>query len=111
MSTNLKDCKDLIGILLGPIRKRPALFLGEKQISKLPNFIAGYSIGYSMAKESEASFEKYFEEPGFLNWFYQSHNLEPESFWHLSFLEEANGNEEKALDLYFSYLEKYSESK
>ena len=108
MPTDLKIYKDLTGVLLGPVRERPALYLGEYKISKLPNFITGYSIGSHMTKNIDAQPDKYFEGPGFINWFFKKYNIADTSFWQTPFLEEAKGDEKKALDLFFDYLDEYS---
>lgn len=109
MPTDLIIYKDLIGLLLGPIRERPALFLGEYKISALPNFITGYSIGRHLNKSSNAKPDR-FDEPGFIDWYFKTYKIESKIFWHTPFLEEAKGDEKKALDLFFKYLEEYSKS-
>ncbi len=108
MATNIKEYKDLIGLLLGPIRERPAMYLGEYKISKLPNFILGYSMGSLMTKNSDTPVDKYFDNPGFIDWFLTTRKIAFASYWHTLFLEEAKGDEKEALDLFFKYLEKYS---
>ena len=111
METDFKEYKNLTGLLLGPIRQRPAMYLGEAKISLLSNFIFGYSMGFHMAKSSDNEIDDYFGEAGFLEWFFQKYNLEQTSFWETPFLNEANNDEKKALQLFFEYLEKYDQEK
>lgn len=108
MAKGFKDYKDLTGLLLGPIRERPAMYLGEGKISKLQNFIFGYSIGFLMAKQSDKQIDTYFDKPGFLDWFTEKYNIKQTNFWYAPFLDEANGDEKLALELFFKYLEEYS---
>ncbi len=110
MPTDIKEYKNLIGLLLGPIRERPAMFLGENKISELPNFLLGYSMSSLMTKTSETHVDKYFNEPGFIDWYFNKYNITWTSFWQTPFLEEAKGDEKKALNLFFKYLEEYSKS-
>jgi hypothetical protein len=110
MGTDIKTYKDLTGLLLGPIRERPAMYLGEYKISKLQNFILGYRMGQHMIKSPETSPDKYFEGPGFLQWHNKKYNVALSSSWETPFLQEAKGDEKKALDLFFKYLQEYSES-
>ena len=84
------------------------MFLGEYKISKLQNFILGYSMGSFMARNSETPEDIYFENPGFYDWFLKTYKHSWTSFWITPFLEEADGDEKKALDLYFNYLEEYA---
>jgi len=110
MPTNLTDYKNLIGLLLGPIRERPALYLGEYKISNLFNFINGYGMGSLMTANRDTAVDKYFDNPGFIEWFFDKYKIERASFLRTPFLEEANGDEKKALDLFFNYLEEYSKT-
>jgi hypothetical protein len=108
MTTNNKEYKNLIGLLLGPIRERPAMYLGENKISNLPNFIIGYSMGFLMAKNADTPIDNYFDNPGFITWYLNTKKITWASYWHTLFLEEAKGDEKEALDLFFKYLEEYS---
>src|SRR6218665_702852 len=110
MSTNIRDYKHLIGLLLGPVRERPALFLGENKISKLPEFIVGYNMGYLMTRTPDTPAERYFDDPGFIEWFFEKHKIPRYGLWHQAFLEQAHGDEKKALDLFFTSLEEYAGS-
>ena len=101
------EYRDLTELLLGPIRERPGMYLGRNHISFLPNFIIGYMMAIHVTKPSEYK-DRYFDSPGFIKWFYDNYRKELTSFWHIEFLEEAKGDEQKALELYFNYLEKYS---
>jgi DNA gyrase/topoisomerase IV subunit B len=108
MGTDIKEYKNLTGLLLGPIRQRPAMYLGEAKISSLPNFILGYNMGFNMARNRDVSIDEYFSENGFLEWFFKKYNIAQTSFWHTPFLEEAKQDEKKALELFFKYLEEYN---
>jgi hypothetical protein len=108
---NLKEYKDLTGFLLGPLRKRPGMFLGRPEISRLPNFILGYSIGFEMAKTSDNEADYYFGENGFLDWYFKMFPERFSSYWTDSFLIEANNDETLALEIFFNYLERYKNEK
>lgn len=98
------EYRDLTELLLGRIRERPGMYLGRNHISLLPNFITGYMMAmYVMNKK-----DRYFDEPGFITWFFDRYNVKQTSFWNTPFLDEAKGDEQKALELYFNYLEEYS---
>ena len=106
MTKQTQDYQDLLSFLLGPLRERPGMYLGEPKISKLVNFISGYMICLGITNNDD----KYFDNPGFLSWLYKKYNLDMTSYWIDPFLKEANGDEKKALQLYFNYLEEYSKS-
>ncbi len=107
IGTNIKVYKDLLGLLLGPVREKPGMYIGEAKISNLPNFIIGYNMAIQMSTDTTISSDRYFQ-PGFLEWFYHRYHIKPASFWETAFLEEAKNDEEKALELFFEYLEEYS---
>ncbi len=96
--------KNLIELLLFQIRKKPGMYLGEAKLYKLTNFITGYSMCCNFVYKIE---ESYFGDNGFLEWYYKTYNVVPDSSWESPFLNEANGDEAIALDIYFNYLEKY----
>jgi len=100
--------KNLTELLLGKIRQRPGMYLGEAKISKLLNFIVGYVMGYFLAKGKN---DEYFGDNGFLEWFHKKYNVKQTSYWQTPFLEEADSDEAKALVLYFKYLEEYYNEK
>jgi len=108
MGNDIKKYKNLTGLLLGPIRKRPGMYLGEPKISLLSNFIFGYQMGFYMAKNNDGAMDEYFGETGFLEWFFKKYNIRQTSFWRTPFLDEADQDEKKALELFFKYLEEYS---
>lgn len=108
MRRNIKEYENLIGLLLGPIRERPAMFLGEARISRLPNFIQGYEMGYQMTKTENSHKEYYFDAPGFLNWYFDKHNIGLTNTWMNPFWDEAHGDDFEALKVYFHRLEEYS---
>lgn len=114
MEKSLKDYKDLTGLLLGPIQRMPALFLGKAKLSVLFQFIRAYDIGFSMAKDAEWVRDSFFnDDNGFFEWFLKRKGLESPNFstWDYPFLVEANNDEEKAWELFFKYLEEYSKEK
>ena len=45
---------------------------------------------------------------GFLEWFFKKYNVGQTSFWQTPFLDEADQDERKALELFFEYLEEYN---
>lgn len=110
MTKDFKDYKNLTGILLGPVRERPGMYLSAPKISLLQTFIMAYSIGSYMASTEERVMDNYFEENGFISWFFQTSNIKPTSCWETPFLDEANQDEQKALELFFKYLEEFQNS-
>ena len=106
MKKHTQEYRDLLSFLLGTLRKRPGMYLGEAKISKLVNFISGYMICLNITGNAD----KYFDNPGFLSWLYDNYNFDKTSYWTDPFLKEANGDESKALELFFNYLEEYSKS-
>lgn len=102
-----KVYKDLIGFLLGPVRQHPGMYLGEDKISKLQNFIFGYEMGVRLNCK-EGIQDNYFGENGFINWFYKKNNTKMDSSWESPFLKQAEGDERKALLIYFKYLEEFN---
>ena len=111
MTDNTNEYRNLTELLLGPIRKRPAMFLGDNKISSLSKFITGYSFGFDAAKTSDKEFDNYFGEFGFIEWFLREQNLQRTSFWETPFLDKAHSDEQKALQIYFDYLEKYNQQR
>ncbi len=57
MGTDIKEYKNLTGLLLGLIRQRTGMFLGEPRISLLKNFIFGYDMGFQMAKNNDIAID------------------------------------------------------
>jgi|KBSSwiStaDraftv2_1062776.scaffolds.fasta_scaffold1934832_2 hypothetical protein len=111
MSATANEYKNLIELLLGPIIKRPAMFLGQARISMLPNFIIGYNMGYHIAKNDGDMIEKQLGEGGFLDWLLKKKNIPGPNSWTTPFPDEANYDEEKAIQLLFKYLEEYNSEK
>ena len=109
MPIDIRKYKDLLGLLLGPIRERPGMYLGKPEISKLQTYIVGYDMGFHMTGHETIKEDRYFN-PGFIEWFYKKYNIRETSFWETPFLEEAKNDEKKALDLFFNYLEEYSKT-
>ena len=99
------EYKNLTELLLNVIRQRPGLYLGQAKISLLPTFIIGYRMYPGAFKDD------YFGENGFLEWMDKKYNIGQPSSWTTPFLDKANDNEEKALELYFDYLEEFQNEK
>ncbi|MES2703145.1 MAG: hypothetical protein V4649_10925 [Bacteroidota bacterium] len=97
----------LTDIILGAMRERPLLFFGQARISNLADFISGYSTGFYAARNSQEKEDEFFSDDSFIEWFYKKKNLENGGSWRTPFLEEANGDEAKALLIFFEYLEQY----
>lgn len=109
MSRKIKEYENLIGLLLGPVRERPAMYLGEARLTMMPNFITGYEMGYQMTKSDNSSTEHYFESPGFLNWYFEKNTIgRLTNTWMNPFWDEANGDDFEALMIYFKHLEEYA---
>lgn len=83
-------------------------------ISNLELFIYGFQVGFLTGKNSTELDDFYFDEnSGFKKWFLEKKNLSEPNFstWDYPFLQETSGDEKKALDLYFDYLEEYYHSR
>ena len=52
-----------------------------------------------------------FSDTGFLEWFFKKNNITQPSSWMTPFLDEADNDEEKALELFFKYLEEFDREK
>jgi len=86
------------------------MYLKEITISNLELFIYGFGVGFITGKNSTESDDYYFDDTkGFKNWFLKKKNITEVTFssWDHPFLQEVNGDQKKALDLYFDYLEEY----
>ncbi|WNJ17442.1 hypothetical protein [Pontibacter sp. G13] len=105
MQQQIKDYHSIIEFLLGPVRKRPGLYLGGTEISLLPNFIIGFQVGYEMARPDTSLQENRFAD--FLGWYEKTHDVRKASFWKSYFLDEANQDETIALTIFFDRLEEY----
>lgn len=107
MITQIKNCSDLTDILLNVIRKKPGMFLGKNNIWSLSTFLNGYEMATMMYRDNMDSF---YSENGFKKWFLTIKNAHNVSFWEIPLIEEAEGDETKALELFFNYLEEYQNS-
>lgn len=87
------------------------MYLGAPKLSRLPNFIVGYQLGFSMAKPDDMLMDPYFGRGGFLDWYFTQYPERLSSFWTDSFLEEAQDDDELALNLFFDYLERYCQQR
>ncbi len=97
--------RDLVDFLLSEFRKRPGMYLGDYSLSKLPTLVAGFMVACNFYNETKSGLNRFSQ---FHDWFEQRHSLERSSSWTLPFLEMANQDEKKALDLFFSELEVYA---
>ncbi len=110
MGTEVIEYKDLTDFLLGVVRIRPAMYLGEAKISLLPTFIIGYMVGCNLARNPDFK-DTYFDDGGFLEWMDQKYHIGQPNSWTTPFLDQSNDDERKALELYFNYLEEYHNEK
>lgn len=92
---------NLTELLLNIIRLRPAMYLGEARLSYLSIFLLGYQFGNSR------QLDNYFGDNGFQQWFERKYYPMNGNSWFMTFLDEVDGDEKLALELYFDYLEKY----
>lgn len=111
MGTDNNDYQNLTEFLLGPLRIRPAMYLGKATISSLAIFVGGYMVGFRNGKDSDSPFDDFFGENGFLEWFFKKYEIESPSFWETPFLDKVNQDQEAALELFFTYLEEYSKER
>ena len=95
---------NLTELLLNVVKQRPAMYLGQKHISKLPNFILGYQFSDMISRQNP---DFYFGEKGFLDWYVDKYCPPPTSFWQDYFLSQTGNDESKALDLFFERLAEY----
>lgn len=93
--------------LLESVKKRPAIYLKKPVLTHLPALIFGYSIGFSVGKEGKKDRDPFFGKDGFFEWYFELYPERESSIWEESFIKEANGNDELALNIFFEYLEKY----
>lgn len=100
--------KSVIDFLLGYFRQRPGMYLGRNQISLLSTFMTGYR--FSLQENGyDISSDPFFgnDSGGFFIWFQNKRGYSSSSNWYLTILKECNGEEEKALELFFNLLEEY----
>jgi hypothetical protein len=96
--------RDLVDFLLSEFRKRPGMYLGDYSLSKLPTFVAGFMVACSFYDESKTGMERFSQ---FQDWVETRHSFERSSSWTMPFLEMSNNDDQAALDLFFSELEKF----
>jgi len=114
MQYKVLQFKNLIELLLGPIRERPGMYLGQDKLSALVNFITGYGIGFDVGTDETSNYDPYFgndKEDGFLEWFRKKYKPKDASYWTNYFLVEANNDDRMALQVFFKYLEEFSKEK
>ncbi len=105
---DLKEYGNLTNIILDLIRKRPSMYLRDAKISTLNTFLLGYQMAENM---NSLKTDAFFGENGFTNWFMKLKGIELLNSIETPFLEECDNNEQKALELYFEYVEKYRAGK
>lgn len=93
--------------MLGLIQKRPTIFLTSKSISSLQNFLNGYLIWAFDNDEIYNPGDPDFD--GFKYWIFSKFNRADNVKYTYPgiLLPECEGNEEKAFDRFFEYLEEY----
>lgn len=102
--TELKEYGNLTNIILDLIRERPNMYLRDAKISSLNTFLLGYQMAENM---NSVKTDDFFGEIGFTNWFMKLKRIEFLNSIETPFLDECDNNEQKALELYFEYVEKY----
>ncbi len=94
--------------LLALIQKRPALYVGENNLTYLTHFLAGWSTYADIHCKSSYHIEK--PNPPFryfLNYIYMHYDLRnSDGWWHL-ILHHCKNNEVAALNLFFNELNKF----
>jgi hypothetical protein len=105
-STTETQYNDLTSFLLNVVKPRPGLVLHEAKISNLSLFITGYMVGYGIAGKKQ---DRYFGENGFIDWFCRKYNVDEPCYTMMPFLNIANDDEKKALEIYFGYLQEYQD--
>jgi hypothetical protein len=95
--------------LIERIRPRPALYLGSASISQLQSFLNGYQIA---AEELNATLEGDPPFGYFHDWIAMKlGKYASTAGWCNMLLESANGDEEKALELFFLHLDQFKQRK
>lgn len=93
--------------LLNMIKYAPVAFIGEKSLSLTNIYICGYIDAYNLRCQKETLYEFF---PGFETWVNQKVELNLYRPWYKVILFICI-TEEEAFDLFFDYLEEYTESK
>lgn len=99
--------QDLIDFLLNDLRLKPGMFLTAYSFSYLNIYLTGVEITCSQLDKKGEYLERYSGENGFLQWSWRKYDLQNPSVKLHHYLEFANGNEKKAIDLFFEDLETY----
>lgn len=97
---------NLCEFILFVMKDCPSMYLQMATISNLEIFITGYMVSNSK--------DIYFDSSvGFFQWFCRKKKINEVNFstWTYPFLEEASGDEFMALQLYFTYLQEYYDTK
>jgi hypothetical protein len=98
--------RDLVDFLLSEFRKRPGMYLGDYSLSKLPTFVAGFTVASNFYDEAKTGMARFSQ---FHDWFETRHSFEHSSSWTIPFLEMSNNDDKTALDFFFSELEKFAD--
>jgi hypothetical protein len=86
------------------IRKRPAMYLGQRSITRLHIFLCGYRFARSELGISQTEQEREFGE--FQSWLEQKFNVETTQSWANIILSRTK-NESQALDNFFELLDEF----
>ena len=92
--------------MLGQLRAIPGMYLGKKSISRLYIFMTGYT--YAQFEFNE-SYQTSFDE--FTDFVRKYHNCSLSKGWSSLILDAVNGDEEKAVDVFYELLDEFLEQK
>lgn len=106
--TDLKEYGNLTNIILDIIRIRPNMYLRDAKNSTLYTFLLGYQMAETM---NTLKTDDFFGENGFIDWFMKLKGIKSLNSIETPFLDECDNNEQKALELYFEYVERYRTEK
>ncbi len=92
--------------LMKGFQTRPQLYIGEKSLSLLVMYLQGF---YTATQSFGIKFENGFYPKGLNDWIRKQLTVEDKEALHFSnlILEECNGDEEKAFDVFFALLEEF----
>ena len=90
--------------LIGNIRKRPVMYLGQLSIGQLRTFLAGYSFARRQMQIPQTQQEKIFST--FQPWVEQHFGRSSQQHWDQIILEKSN-NEAEAVTRFFSLFDEF----
>lgn len=91
--------------LIGNIRKRPVMYLGELSIGQLRTFLAGYSFARRQMQVPQTQQEKVFST--FQPWVEQHFGISSQQHWDQIILE-ASKNEAEAVERFFILFDEFT---